>query len=85
MLRWGMNRRLALSFEELADRLAWGLYINAALLGFPKRGRSLSLSDCIMVAKRQIEHLRISGVAVDEIYRLEAPLHSSSGCSDDVR
>jgi hypothetical protein len=80
-----MDRRLALTFEELADRLAWGLYINAALLGFPKRGRSLSLSDCIMVAKRQIEHLRISGVAVDEIYRIEAPLHSSSGFSDDVR
>jgi hypothetical protein len=80
-----MGRRFALTFEDLADRLAWGLYINAALLGFPKRGRSLSLFDCHVVAKRQIEHLRTSGVAVDEIYRIEAPLHSSSGPSDDVR
>jgi hypothetical protein len=79
-----MDRRFALTFEDLADRLAWGLYVNAALLGFPKPGRSLSLSDCQTVAKRQIEYLRISGVAVDEIYRLEAPLHSSSGPSDDV-
>ena len=36
-----------------------------------KRNRTFSLSDCKAVAKEQVEHLRRSGVAVDEIYRDE--------------
>jgi hypothetical protein len=78
-----MGKRFLVSLEDLAQRLAWGLYRHAGLLGFPKR-RPFSLRDCQMVAKQQVEHLRESGVAVDEIYRDEPDLHSSSGPAKDV-
>jgi hypothetical protein len=71
-----MRTRHLVTLEDLAERLAWGLYRHASLLGFPKRRPGFDLQDCKVVARAHIKHLERSGVEVDQIYRTQALAHS---------
>jgi hypothetical protein len=73
-----MTKRYPLTEAELADRLAWSLHRSSHQLRFGARSRMASMIDCQVVARYQIEHLRRSGVLVDEIQREEGDLHGLS-------
>lgn len=70
-----MSRRFPLTEAELLERLAWSLHRNSGRLRFAARARMADMDDCRGIARAQVEHLRRSGVLVDEIQRLQADCH----------
>jgi hypothetical protein len=69
-----MTKRFPLTEAEFAERLAWSLHRSSDRLRFGARSRMASMVDCQVFARHQIEHLRRSGILVDEIQREEAEL-----------